>query len=204
MLTVVFDLGDVLVSRTDQLAQVAELTGVAIGHAQYWAPRARYDAGISDLEYWSQVFEPFGTPMDANLAATLGRADAEMWAHIRPEAWAILADLHRAGTSIHILSNAPASMGPAIDRSPWRTFIGERFISGELGVVKPHPGIYDHVEAALGLPPSDLAFIDDRPDNLEVPASRGWTTHLWVSDADTRAWLETLGMLPPSVDDVAP
>ena len=204
MLTVVFDLGDVLVTRTDQVAQVAALTGAPVEHAHYWAPRAAYDAGCSDHEYWSKVVEVFGSPMSPDLAAALGRADAGMWAVIRPAARAILADLNTAGVSVHILSNAPASMGPAIDRAPWRALIGERFISGELGLVKPHPAIYDHVEAALGLPPSALAFIDDRPDNLEVPASRGWTTHLWASDADTRVWLETLGLLQPRADKAQP
>lgn len=29
-----------------------------------------------------------------------------------------------------------------------------------------------------------------------MPAERGWQTHLWVDDDDTRTWLVGLGVLP--------
>ena len=199
MLTVVFDLGDVLTSRRHQFAQASGVIGAVVDHDAYFGARALYDGGCSNLEYWSRVVDGLGVTMDASLADTLGRLDADLWCQIRPEAEAILADLHDAGVSVHVLSNAPRDTGPAIDRSPWRRFIGQRFISGALGVMKPDPAIYAHVEASLGLTPDDLAFIDDRADNVATAASLGWTTHLWISDADTRDWLTSLGLLLPGV-----
>ena len=51
--------------------------------------------------------------------------------------------------------------------------------------------------ADLELEPGEIAFIDDKQANVDGALAVGWHAHLWVSDADTRAWLETLGVLRP-------
>ncbi|MGI9389090.1 MAG: HAD family hydrolase [Boseongicola sp.] len=53
------------------------------------------------------------------------------------------------------------------------------FISGELGLVKPDPAIYDHVERHSGVSPDRLIFTDDSPANIAAAAKRGWKTHLF-------------------------
>ena len=115
---------------------------------------------------------------------------------IRPEAAQLLREVRAAGTPLWVLSNAPALIGPAIDAAGWRSQVSGRFVSGELGLLKPDGAIYAHVERELGLAGSELAFIDDRPANLAAAEARGWATHRYVDDADTRAWLVELGVLP--------
>lgn len=51
------------------------------------------------------------------------------------------------------------------------------FISGHLGVIKPEARIYEMVEEQSGLPPKGLLFTDDRIDNIEAAAERGWQVH---------------------------
>jgi 2-haloacid dehalogenase len=53
------------------------------------------------------------------------------------------------------------------------------FISGELGLVKPDPAIYDHVESQSGVAPERLIFTDDSPANVAAAAERGWKAHLF-------------------------
>ena len=53
------------------------------------------------------------------------------------------------------------------------------FVSGRLGVVKPDPAIYDHVERQSGIAPDRLIFTDDSPENVAAAAKRGWKTHLF-------------------------
>lgn len=53
------------------------------------------------------------------------------------------------------------------------------YISGHMGVIKPDPEIYRMLEEDSGVPPEDLLFADDRPDNIAMAASRGWQTHLF-------------------------
>jgi FMN phosphatase YigB (HAD superfamily) len=38
-----------------------------------------------------------------------------------------------------------------------------------------------------------VAFIDDRLPNVEGAFAFGWQAHLWQSDADSLAWLNSLG-----------
>jgi 2-haloacid dehalogenase len=65
---------------------------------------------------------------------------------------------------------------------PVYPFLGEfdrRYISGHMGVIKPDAEIYARVEADCGVPPASLLFADDRIDNINVAAARGWQTHLF-------------------------
>jgi len=49
-----------------------------------------------------------------------------------------------------------------------------RSVSGHLGLVKPAPAIYAYVEEGLGPPGEAPFFTDDRPENVEATAARGW------------------------------
>ncbi len=59
------------------------------------------------------------------------------------------------------------------------TEFDRRYISGALSVIKPDPEIYRHVEEDCGLPPEALLFTDDRRDNIDAAAARGWRVHLF-------------------------
>jgi len=63
------------------------------------------------------------------------------------------------------------------------------FISGHMKVVKPDPTIYQMLEDASGLSGDALIFADDRADNIEQAASRGWHTHLFDRP---QAWADRL------------
>ena len=51
------------------------------------------------------------------------------------------------------------------------------YVSGRMGVVKPDPAIYAMVEADCGVAPDRLLFADDRAENIEAAAARGWQVH---------------------------
>jgi 2-haloacid dehalogenase len=53
------------------------------------------------------------------------------------------------------------------------------FLSGEMGVTKPAPRIYEMLEDRSGMPPASLLFTDDRAENIAAAAARGWQTHLF-------------------------
>lgn len=65
---------------------------------------------------------------------------------------------------------------------PIYDFLGEfdrRYISGHMGVIKPDEQIYARMEADCGVTPAGLLFADDRIDNINAAAARGWQTHLF-------------------------
>jgi 2-haloacid dehalogenase len=76
------------------------------------------------------------------------------------------------------------------------------FISGQMGVMKPDPAIYETLERETGVAPGALLFADDRPDNIAAAAARGWQTHLFEGPEGWAARLVEAGLLP-EVEGVA-
>ena len=62
---------------------------------------------------------------------------------------------------------------------PFLSEFDRRYISGHMGVIKPDALIYQMVEADCGIAPNALLFTDDRIDNTNAAAARGWQTHLF-------------------------
>jgi putative hydrolase of the HAD superfamily len=65
-------------------------------------------------------------------------------------------------------------------------------ISGEVGIRKPTPEIYELGAERIGLEPSACVFVDDLPFNLEPAAELGMGTVHHTSARDTIAELERL------------
>ena len=51
-----------------------------------------------------------------------------------------------------------------------------KFLSYELGMVKPNKEIYEYVNDKLK--DYDILFLDDKETNLEIPKTLGWSTYL--------------------------
>lgn len=62
---------------------------------------------------------------------------------------------------------------------PFLDEFDQRYISGYLGEVKPEPRIYEILEQESGVAPEALLFADDRQENLDAAAARGWNVHLF-------------------------
>ncbi len=194
---VIFDLGEVLASPPSLLPQLAERIGTTADRLaeHYWSGRRAYDAGGSVEQYWGPLVASAGGRVDDTDLTGLAMLDASVWAEIRPTAWELLHDCRRAGMTVAVLSNSPHAMQTVADASSWRRDVDHLFVSATLGLMKPDPRIYGEVADALGLPGPQIAFIDDKQDNVDGALVAGWHAHLWVDDADTRVWLEGIGVL---------
>ena len=72
------------------------------------------------------------------------------------------------------------------------------FLSGEMGLTKPAPRIYEMLEDRSGLPPASLLFTDDRAENIAAAAARGWQTHLFDGPDEWAQRLVAEGLLQQS------
>lgn len=72
---------------------------------------------------------------------------------------------------------------------PFLQEFDRRYVSGYLGEVKPEPQIYEIVEQDSGVAPEALLFVDDRTDNIEAAAARGWQTHVFTTP---QGWADRL------------
>ncbi len=112
----------------------------------------------------------------------------------------LLRALRRAECPVFALSNfGIQTFEIGVREYPFLEEFDRRYISGHMGVIKPDAEIYAQVEADCGVPPNTLLFADDRQDNLDAAAARGWQTHLFT---DPQGWADRLvadGLLTPEV-----
>lgn len=83
----------------------------------------------------------------------------------------------------------------AATRYPFLRHFDRDFISGHLGVIKPDPAIYAALEETSGFPPQALLFTDDRIDNINAAAQRGWQTHHFTGPQGWADRLVSAGLL---------
>ena len=102
----------------------------------------------------------------------------------------LLRALRKTGVPVFALTNFGIQTFEIAE--PVYPFLGEfdrRYISGHMGVIKPDADIYRQVEQDCGVPPGGLLFTDDRIDNINAAAARGWQTHLFE---DPQGWSDCL------------
>ncbi|OAN96159.1 HAD family hydrolase [Sulfitobacter geojensis] len=83
----------------------------------------------------------------------------------------------------------------AATRYPFLRQFDRDFISGHLGVIKPDAPIYAALAETSGLPPQALLFTDDRIDNINAAAQRGWQTHHFTGPQGWADRLVSAGLL---------
>ena len=201
---VVFDIGNVLIEW-----QPERFFDKAIGQDRRRAMFAAIDLhGINDVvDRGGHFRDTIQTAADANPE---WRDEVLMW-HDRWSDMAtptidhsvrLLRALRAQGVPVFALTNFGIQTFEIAE--PVYPFLGEfdrRYISGHMGVIKPEPKIYELVEQDCGFAPDSLLFADDRIDNINAAAARGWQTHLFDGPQGWADRLVAAGLL--SKEDAA-
>ncbi|QCO56997.1 HAD family phosphatase (plasmid) [Pseudorhodobacter turbinis] len=177
---VVFDIGNVLIE---------------------WQPERYYDAVLGearrealfdavDLHAMNERIDA-GAPFRETVYATAAQhpmwEDEIRWWHDR---WAKLAApriehsitllrrLRAKGVPVFALTNfGDDTFAYAQTQYDFLAEFDRAYVSARMGVTKPAPVIYQMLEADCGIAPEGLLFTDDRLENIEAAAARGWQTH---------------------------
>lgn len=196
---VVFDLGNVLVDVMHERAATAleaccdggtrrlhetitsspllhRLESGTLDAAQFFielSEHARLAVGLEELcAAFCDIFVPVPEMIDAHAA------------------------LRSAGLRTYIFSNTSALHFDHLARQhDFLSRFDGHFLSYKLGSMKPHALIYDAVERGTQLQGRQLLYLDDRLENVEVGAQRGWQVIHHVSAAQTIARLRELRLL---------
>ncbi len=135
--------------------------------------------------------ERFGELLELEPARRAGLVE-RMFGHIRPDEEMVDA-LRRAraqGIRTGLISN---SMGAGrYDRSTFPELFDGVVISGDEGMHKPQPEIYELGCERVGLEPSDCVFVDDLRENCEGAEAVGMTAVLHRGSDRTLPRLEEL------------
>lgn len=122
----------------------------------------------------------------------------EMLTPVISENVALLRSLRADGMPVFALSNfGTETFEMARSHFDFLDEFEHRFISGQLGVLKPDPEIYEILEKMTKIQPSTLFFIDDNADNIAMAAHRGWQTHHFHCPQQLRADIRNLGLKVP-------
>jgi putative hydrolase of the HAD superfamily len=156
-------------------------------------PRAlEYVRAIERGELTEEQFaQRFGELLELEVDRRAGLVD-RMFGYIEPDAEMIEA-LRRArsqGVRTGLISN---SMGTGrYDRSTFPELFDGVVISGDEGMHKPQPEIYELACERVGLTPSDCVFVDDLRENCEGAEAVGMTAVLHRGADQTLPRLEQL------------
>jgi putative hydrolase of the HAD superfamily len=189
--TVVFDLGEVLVSSGAVIPRLAAEVGTTVDEflPAYWSGRVAYDLGATAEEYWTGVLAALGRAPEPRLVERLTETDSVKWSTLPQVSADLLAHLQERGVRLGVLSNAPGPLAAAVRAAAWSAGIAHLVFSAEVALAKPDPRIYAHADSVYGTAPGDVVYFDDRVDNVEAARAHGWDAHVW---AGAEAALATL------------
>ena len=179
-----------------------EATGVDRDHygavVSRWVDPAQGESSpVHRLERGELAIEEFEHLLSAALAregslvearGLVGRMFADL-AIYEDSMTSLVTRARAAGVRTALLSN---SWGNDYDRSDWHEMFDAVVISGEVGMRKPEPEIFELALQRIGLPAAECVFIDDIARNIVAAEQVGLVGIVHRTFEETAAQLETL------------
>lgn len=196
---VIFDLGKVLVDfdYTIALTKIAARSRMSLLELGRWVTQSplmmEYETGLMTSEQlFNTVCSACGFAGDFEEFAT---CFGDIFTPIEPMV-ELHAALRRHGLPTYIFSNTNDLAIRHIQRNfPFFANFDGYILSYEHRAMKPGAKLYEAVERAARRTGAELLYVDDRPENIEAGAARGWQVILQEDPAKTRAAVEQLGLL---------
>lgn len=204
--TVVFDLGGVLIDWNPRhlyrkliFCEAAVERFLAEVCTAEW--NHQLDAGRAFAEGVAELVEKH--PQEESLIRAWEDRWEEMLAGPIAGSVALLEIMYDRGVSLHAITNWSAETFPIAQRQfPFLTRFETIIVSGEVGLVKPEPAIFDLLVNRAGIEPGRSIFIDDNPQNIITAAARGFHTILFTGPEALYEQLVNLGLIPSDLSDL--
>jgi len=195
---VVFDLGKVLVDYDYTIASRRILRRTRLADADLFrllctSPLlCQYETGtITTAQFHAGVCAASG--YDGGME-DFSAAFGDIFSEIEPMI-ALQSALRGAGIPTWIFSNTNEIAARHIrSRFPFFSQFDGYVLSYEHGAMKPDARIYEVVERQTGCRGADILYLDDRLENVEAGAARGWRAVLHETPEKTRALAAGLGL----------
>jgi putative hydrolase of the HAD superfamily len=141
---------------------------------------------------YSKYGQPCPRSESERLHQAYGRIYAEQWRAFDESAEALL-NLKQAGLRLAVITNGDGTQQRGkLQHTGLAPLFEHVLVSGDVKVAKPDPAIFRISEKALGLPPSELAYVGDRTDaDVAGAKAAGWLP----------IWLDRKGMPTPGQGD---
>lgn len=196
---VAFDLGKVLLDFDYRIAarRIAERSQLDVDavhqHLNYSPLLFSYETGLMTREEFYQAIRRetgfHGT------AEEFGAFFADIFWPIEPMV-ALHAELHTQGVPTYIFSNTnDLAMEHANRKFAFLKHFDAHILSYEVGAMKPAAKIYEVLENLAGRRGAEILYLDDREENVEAGAARGWQVILQTTPENSRARMRELGLV---------
>jgi putative hydrolase of the HAD superfamily len=207
---VTFDVGGTLIKPWPSVghvyAEVAARHGLSVEvealdkqFAQAWAAKKEFSYSFSD---WSNLVQQtfaglVPTPPGEILFAALFShfATAAPW-HVFEDVAPCLQELKRRGLKLGIISNWDDRLRPLLRELQLDSFFDSIVISGEAGLQKPDPRLFQAAAAQLNAPPEAILHIGDNPSEDVAGARAAGLQGLLLTRGKNLAFLSSLQSLP--------
>ena len=199
---VVFDLGKVLLDFDYTIAgrRIAAQARMPAAEVQQFLNQSpllhRYETGLmTRREFFDEVRQATGF---TGALEEFGGFFADIFTEM-PAMTALHAALRRQGIPTYIFSNTNDLAMEHVRRNfPFFAHFDGYILSYEIRAMKPDARIYEALESMAGKHGAEILYLDDRPENVDAGAARGWQVILQTDPAKSRAAIEQLGLLGPA------
>lgn len=194
---VLFDMGGVLV----ELGPLDEFLGIAIPSEEFW-PKWLASPIVREFERGGCTTDDFGQGLRDEFDLTLTAEEVvERFRGFPRGLFPGAADLVGSvidGVATAVLSNTnQLHWEEQTDAVIVQTLFDHRFLSYEMGLVKPDAAMFERVIAELDLRPDQVLFIDDNQVNVEGAAAIGIDAEVGLGVEQARRILTDRNLLAP-------
>lgn len=196
---VVFDLGKVLVDFDYGIAggRIAARARMPLEEMRGFFSTSplllRYETGLmTKQEFFDEICSAtgYGGTLDE-----FSHFFADIFVPIEPMV-KLHAELRQRGYPTYIFSNTNELAIGHVRRSfPFFSNFDGYILSYEVRAMKPDAKIYEALEQMANRRGAEVLYLDDRPENVEAGAARGWQVILHKQPDITRTIIQKLGML---------
>ncbi|MBI3869935.1 MAG: HAD family phosphatase [Verrucomicrobia bacterium] len=196
---VVFDLGKVLLDFDYSIAcrRFAEKSRVSPEEAHHLLHNTtllyNFETGqLTSRQFYERMQEGSGFFGDEREFQTIFQ---EIFTPI-PEMISLHATLRAQGIPTFIFSNTnDIAIEYIRERFSFFSLFDNYVLSYQHGAMKPQPKLYEVVEKTVGCRGAKILYIDDRPENIEAGARRGWQVILQEHPDRTLDQVKARGLL---------
>ena len=175
-----FDLGGVIIRICQTWEERVAAAGLEMRNTAHWdkigPARDTLMVGYMTGHLTGRQFaQQLSDALDCQYSPAEITAIHDAWLIDEYEGVAAIVDrLHQADLDTAALSNTTAEHWARMDEFPTVGQLRYRFASHELGLSKPEPAIYQHVEQQLGYSGKQILFFDDAEENVTAARNFGW------------------------------
>jgi len=196
---VIFDLGKVLVDFDYRIAarRIAARGTMPAAEVQTWIDHSpllfRFETGrITKEQFFAGVQAATGF---RGTIEEFSQLFADIFTPIEPMV-KLQADLRERGVPTYIFSNTnELAVRHIRQHFPFFSRFDGYILSCEHGAMKPEPHLYAVVEEETGCRGNELFYTDDRPENIQAAAERGWQAILHETPDKKRKAMQAAGLV---------